>query len=36
MALQLENRELLVGDCLGLVCFCVYKQVCLPVAFALR
>lgn len=36
MALQLENRELLVGDCLGLVCFCVYKQVRLPVLCALR
>ena len=35
-ALQLENRELLVGDCLGLVCFCVYKQVRLPVMFASR
>ena len=36
VALQLENRELLVGDCLGLVCFCVYKQVRLPVVCALR
>ena len=26
-AMQLDNRELLVGDCLSLVSFCLYKQV---------
>lgn len=25
--MQLDNRELLVGDCLSLVSFCLYKQV---------
>ena len=26
---QLDNRELLIGDCLSLVSFCLYKQVAL-------
>ena len=26
-ALQIDNRELLVGDCLAIISFCLYKQV---------
>ena len=28
LALQIDNRELLVGDCLAITSFCLYKQVC--------
>ena len=33
-AFKVDNRELIVGDVLGIVCFCLYKQVGLP-CFAL-
>ena len=29
--MNLDNRELLVGDVLSLTCFCLYKQVSTPV-----
>lgn len=30
-ALQVDNRELLIGDCVSLTCFALYKQVCFVV-----